>query len=59
MTLKKKLLLNFLWFLLGMAAIVVIPLILIEQCSQPRASVDKSIPKQASHGILEYRPHAA
>jgi len=33
---KKKILLNFLWFLLGMSAIVAIPLLLIEQCSEAR-----------------------
>ena len=38
MTPNKKLLLNFLWFLLGMTAIAAVPLLLIEQCSQPRTS---------------------
>jgi len=38
MTSKKKLLLNFLWFLVGMTVIVAVPLLLIEQCSQPRTS---------------------
>ena len=33
---KKKILLNFLWFLLGMSAIVAIPLLLIEQYSEAR-----------------------
>lgn len=36
MTLKKKYLLSFLWFMVGMAAIIAIPLLLIEHCSQPR-----------------------
>ncbi len=33
---KKKLLLNFLWFLVGMTFIAVIPLLVIEQCSEAR-----------------------
>jgi hypothetical protein len=33
---KKKILLSFLWFLVGMAAIAAIPLLLIEQCSEAR-----------------------
>lgn len=33
---KKKTLLNFLWFLVGMAAIAAIPLLLLEQCSEAR-----------------------
>jgi hypothetical protein len=32
----KKTLLNFLWFLVGMAAIVAIPLLLLEQCSEAK-----------------------
>jgi hypothetical protein len=31
---KKKILLNCLWFLVGMAAIAAIPLLLIEKCSE-------------------------
>jgi hypothetical protein len=53
---KKKVLLNFLWFLVGMAAIVAVPLLLIEQCSeagkpeirgQKQGSVEHSNEKQA------------
>ena len=33
---KKKILLNFLWFLVGMAAIAAIPLLLIEKCSEAK-----------------------
>ena len=33
---KKKGLLKFLWFLVGMAAIAAIPLLLLEQCSEAR-----------------------
>jgi len=33
---KKKILLNFLWFLVGMVAIAAIPLLLLEQCSEAR-----------------------
>jgi hypothetical protein len=36
MTKKKKILLNVLWFLVGMAAIAAIPLLLLEQCSEAR-----------------------
>jgi hypothetical protein len=36
MTNKKKILLNFLWFLVGMVAIAAIPLLLLEQCSQAK-----------------------
>jgi hypothetical protein len=55
---KKKILLNFLWFLVGMAAAAAIPLLLIEQCSeagkpeirenqgQKQGSVDHSNGKQ-------------
>jgi hypothetical protein len=61
---KKKILLNFLWFLLGMSAIVAIPLLLIEQCSeaekpetrenqsQKQGSVDHSSEKQVICGNL-------
>jgi hypothetical protein len=61
---KKKVLLNFLWFLVGMAAIVAIPLLLIEQCSEARkpetsgthgqkqGSVDHSNERQALYGNL-------
>jgi hypothetical protein len=61
---KKKLLLNFLWFLLGMTAIVAIPLLLIEQCSEARkpeiresqgqkqGSVDHSLGKHVICGNL-------
>ena len=62
MTEKKKLLMNFLWFLIGMSAIVAIPLLIIEHCSQPRqaeirenqgqkqSSVDHSNEKQVIGG---------
>jgi|GEM_PF-1418972 len=61
---KKKILLNFLWFLIGMAAIAAIPLLLIEQCSEARkpeisenrgqkqGSVDHSSEKQVICGNL-------
>jgi hypothetical protein len=61
---KKKILLNFLWFLVGMTAIVAIPLLLIEQCSEARkpeisenqgqkqGSVDHSSEKQVICGNL-------
>ncbi|HUH65816.1 MAG TPA: hypothetical protein VLZ07_05230 [Syntrophales bacterium] len=38
MTLRKKLLLKLLWFLVGMTVIVALPLLIIEQCSQPWTS---------------------
>ena len=56
--------LNFLWFLVGMAAIAAIPLLLIEQCSeagkpeirenqgQKHGSVDHSNEKQVICGNL-------
>jgi hypothetical protein len=31
---KKKILLNILWFLVGMAAIAAVPLLLFEKCSE-------------------------
>ena len=61
---KKKILLNFLWFLVGMAAIAAIPLLLIEQCSevgkpeikenqgQKQGAVDHSSEKQVIYGNL-------
>jgi hypothetical protein len=61
---KKKILLSFLWFLVGMAAIAAIPLLLLEQCSEARkpeirenqgqkqGAVDHSIGKQAICGKL-------
>lgn len=61
---KKKILLNFLWFLVGTAAIAAIPLLLIEQCSEARkqeiresqgqkqSSVDHSGEKQVICGNL-------
>jgi hypothetical protein len=61
---KKKILLNFLWFLVGMAAIAAIPLLLIVQCSeagkpetrenqgQKQGSVDHSGEKQVICGYL-------
>jgi len=33
---KRKILLNFLWFLVGMVAIAAIPLMVLEQCSKAR-----------------------
>jgi inner membrane protein involved in colicin E2 resistance len=64
MSQKKKVLLNFLWFLVGMAAIAAIPLLLIEKCSEARkpkirenqsqkqGSVDHSGDKQTICGNL-------
>jgi len=61
---KKKILLNFLWFLVGMVAIAAIPLLLLEQCSEARkpeimenqgqkqGSVDHSGEKQIICGNL-------
>ncbi|MGD1151370.1 MAG: hypothetical protein ABR911_00640 [Syntrophales bacterium] len=61
---KKKILLNFLWFLVGMTASAAIPLLLLEQCSEGRkpeirenqgqkqGSVDHSNEKQVICGNL-------
>jgi len=61
---KKKILLNFLWFLVGMVAIAAIPLLVLEQCSETRkpeirenqdqkqGSVDHSCGKQVVCGNL-------
>jgi hypothetical protein len=66
---KKKILLNFLWFLIGMAVIAAIPLLLISQCSEARkpeirenqgqkqGSVDHSSEKQVICGNLRITCH--
>ncbi|MGZ6250242.1 MAG: hypothetical protein ACXWMC_11560 [Syntrophales bacterium] len=68
---KKKILLNVLWFLVGMVAIVAIPLLVLEQCSQARkpeirenqgqkqGAVDHSVGKQVVCGNLIITYHAA
>lgn len=68
---KKTLLLNVLWFLVGMVAIAAIPLLVLEQCSQTRkpetrdnqeqkqGSIDHSIEKQVVCGNLIITYHAA
>jgi hypothetical protein len=61
---NKKILLNFLWFLVGIVAIAAVPLLLLEQCSevkkpkiredhgQKHGSIDHSGKKQAICGNL-------
>ena len=41
---KNNMLLNSLWFLVGMAAIAAIPLLLLEQCSEARKPGDQGEP---------------
>jgi hypothetical protein len=71
MSQKKKLLLNFLWFLIGMSAIVAIPLLVIERCSeagkpeirdnhgQQRGSIDNSHGGVANLLDSNYSRHTA
>jgi len=61
---KKKILLNVLWFLVGIIAIAAIPLLVLEQCSQARkpdtgdnqgqrqGAIDHSAEKQVVRGNL-------
>jgi hypothetical protein len=67
---KKKILLNVLWFLVGMVAIAAIPLLVLDQCSQARKSeikenqgqkqgaIDHSAGKQVVCGNLIITRHA-
>ena len=67
---KKKILLNVLWFLVGMVAIAAIPLLVLEQCSQARkpetrenegqkqGAIDHSVGKQVVCGNLIITRHA-
>ena len=67
---KKKILLNVLWFLVGMVAIAAIPLLLIDQCSEARkpeirqkqgqkqGAIDHSLEKQVVCGNLIITRHA-
>ena len=68
---KKKILLNVLWFLVGMVAIAAIPLLVLEQCSQARkqetrenqeqkqGAIDHSIERQVVCGNLIITRHTA
>ncbi len=51
---KKKPLLNFLWFLVGMTGIAVIPLLMIERCSEPRKPATEETGEQKHGSFHQY-----
>ena len=52
---KKKIVLNFLWFLVGMVAIAAIPLLLLEQCSEARKPEIRENQGQKQSSVDHYR----
>jgi hypothetical protein len=50
---KKKILLNVLWFLVGMVAIAAIPLLVLEQCSQARKPETRENQEQ-KQGVVDH-----